>query len=382
MDDEYTMSVTTIDKFRACAAAGHKAVDLEAKHGRAMKAGPAAQGTWAHAVIERYSRALVEGGEQPDSEEMMKEARHQIPEDDYQGIRSDLARFFDRFDFSFVGDNRDSIALEERIVVQCDGGGFLAGTVDAWWVEDGRRLHVLDYKTGRVMEHTEAPKRNSQLKTYAGMVLLGMDIDKREAIEGVTVHLVHVRHATQESAELTVDQCLDAAEAAQQVVSSARKGHGRDRYTVGGHCVHCDFRHGCGFYQATPPAPVDTTPDRVKILEEQLKEHRAALRAQVFSGEGVETGLFEAAVRRSEKVSFDGEKVLPVLRDIFSDEQIAAMSGFTKTGMEAAMRRLGVAPSDRREYMARITEVADISYRDEVVIRRTHNEREEEVENA
>lgn len=214
----------------------------------------AAEGTMAHELAEYYLLdylGLPIPSEKPTSDnpdfDLLEMERHA---EDYA---------------SYVCEQRtgssDLVGVEKRVILNgvVDGvqlGGLCFGTADCILLSDeGRTLHIIDYKYGRGVE-VDA-KANSQLMIYAICALSSaISMELAHKVQFVKLHIYQPRIGNVSSWETSKTELLNWY---QEVVTPAISGVLNKQYTTvaGDHCRWCRHLDKCKVYAATFVDPIE-----------------------------------------------------------------------------------------------------------------------------
>lgn len=354
---------------------------------RVEKAGPSRQGTAFHRICEAYTRHLwtkkvpcdVEAGQR-----IVRRTLVHLSEVDAKGVHRDAMRFVED-DFDWLLEATEEPEWEERIHLTLDGrvvpvdkigrvGTIYAYTRDLSW-RVGETLHVLDWKSGRVKEHTSEPSENRQLLRY-----MAAEANRTDAEEFVP-HIYHVRygdmdtgtrvHGRDELAEVWMDLVIHPINVRTSVQSGAMPSG-----TLGDHCQLCDFRARCADYQTMPldPPMVENWPtpegfrvaalEYASILNTKAKDANRLLKWQVGQYGAIEGRTHTADVNDESTWSYDLQKTAAYLSELIPAENIAnglvlaagehvddVNCAFTVTtsAIDGAMASAGMSPKERRE---------------------------------
>ncbi len=260
---------------------------MRAKTQRYEKAGPARVGVAGHGLLLQYARHCQTLNWQTDitrARELVKEIGPLLSPADQANFEEMALKCVESLTFEFL-EGATEVHLEERIFIHVPSGKQLtaaeslttpgliyAFTPDMWWIDANGILHVLDWKTGWVIEHVSGPDLNFQLRAYCGGILFLTNIG---AAYG---HIYHTRHSYMETSGSRPEEMpvpWDANELLEwfqtnviplAVLLSEHILHGSGPYTTGSHCPDCDFRGRCPAYNAMP-AEYDTVQnDTLKLF--------------------------------------------------------------------------------------------------------------------
>lgn len=341
---------------------------------RVQKAGPAREGQGWHAVREGYAAHLLKYARESDVEvatEMAKRMLATLPAAEAADIERDLMRWVEAWEPGYFLGGTEHI-LEQRRWMTLDGrevpsekvmslsAPVYAYTADHVWRDEDGLLNVLDFKTGRIIEHTEAPASSRQLKRYAAAEAL------RIGYSGpVRVHLEHGRHVYREEATLDEDwrdvwRDLVAAPAAHW---EARIASGDEaEYGVGSHCATCDVRGRCSTY-AVYSGEADGLDDAGllearAVLGAKMKAVDDRIKQRLAESERMEGAGYIAELRKGEKLEFDAARLRPALLEVLTDEQADVAFTATKTSVEKALTKAKMKPAARKELLPILVERA------------------------
>lgn len=252
---------------------------------RHEKAGPARVGTACHAVLMRYVRHCLDGKLATDiahGRDLVVRIGSELSPADQANFEPMAMECIEGLTLDFL-DGAQEVHIEERLFIDVDTQMqvtaveavqrrlVFAFTPDLWWIDAMGIMHVLDWKTGWVIEHVSAPDQNFQLRCYAGAIA---------HVTGVGAAFGHIYHCRWDYMETSggkgedVPQpwsCIDLAEEfrmqvlplAELLFQLATNGGGA--FTVGDHCLDCDFRGRCPAYAAMP-GEKDHTMDDARLL--------------------------------------------------------------------------------------------------------------------
>jgi hypothetical protein len=418
-------SDSILEAFAACIARGHDA--LGRRHG---KAGPAKVGQALHALLERYVVHLFRNGILSDKEWLTTTARSmkwQLTPDDEADVMRVVEKLGDA-DLPWILEAKEEPIVEVRQWFTLDGREVppervrdldqpvFAMTADVRYrhAVDGM-LRVVDWKSGHVIEHLEAPDRRRQMRRYAAAV--------SGCREPVLVGTWHVRHnwmewaaepyTTTELDEAWQDLVVAPIKAIEAMVAA---GKTLDERTVGAHCGWCDLRNGCDAFRRFPTEPMENCaacegkgwldaekkPDgfvtrvdcgecggsgRVLIDDDRLvlmlavaqaKERDLALvvRSRVADHGPIAADGYEAKVSATASWEWsDPLAVREVLSKHVAPEYIEQAFRASKTSIERAMKDAGLKPKQREAAFTDLFAVGKPTYSSTVRVGKAEHKR-------
>lgn len=257
-------------------------------------------------------------------------------------------------------EGRYTAATEQFFAVPFEGNHTLVGVIDRVDVVGGRRLEIIDYKTGRRMPAPRDMEKNAQLAIYR---LAGEHLyPGRE----VSTKLWYLFHDYQMELEQSVQFLADMREEIREAILGIEVEDFEP--TPGGHCDWCAYRAHCPLFRA-PRVPEDLSAlDIGALLKEYVElagaESRAKARREELRGvigeyldrcqtETVEGGGYVAARRKSLRVTgWDQRRLREVLDPLGLWERVTQVSS-------AAVRELLGWPELSREQRRAIESAAD-----------------------
>lgn len=178
---------------------------------------------------------------------------------------------------------------------------IFAFTADLVW-DTGAELHLLDWKSGRIVEHIERPESNLQLHAYMLMEWMRRGCPDRRLF----IHVYHIRHIHLETVEAFPEGLRKTwDETIKPIIMDwiARSPSQDFPATIGKHCESCRFKRGCEAYLAGgAPVRGETADVLVQIAgaaRARADDAEQALRDAVEATGPISSGDFVAEIRTS-----------------------------------------------------------------------------------
>jgi hypothetical protein len=361
---------------------------LDAMLPRYGKAGPARQGQAGHALAERYAKHLFEVQRDSDvefAERVWSEMRGRLSATDERALDGAVARFIKDTTMpwivgatDFMAEAKVFVTVPDRRVVDAERVHALEGpvfrvTMDMAWrgmpittaPDEGKVLHLLDWKWHRVVEHVAAPDTNRQLLRYAA-ALRADDDDFVMASLGFPRHLyyesdVFDREVLERAWHELVVTPIEVAE--QRLAKINREAPDK---TVGSHCRTCDLRRGCDaalrypYELVTIGSPSTTEKATAMLLARALAaDYAREVKGEIDAGEAVDDEEIEGEIRTYENLAFSRESLQRVLGEHVGPEAIESCLRATKTRVEDVLKAAGVKKALREELLAELRGAGD-----------------------
>lgn len=354
---------------------------------RVEKAGPSRQGQWWHAVCRQYDEHLFKTKRYSDQEHghrIINGMKGLLSPEDEAGCLGGARYWVDNYEATWIDDAEDP-AFEERFHIDVATRAIVPNervnetsrpvfgwTCDLSWVANGR-LFVRDNKSGWKIEHLKEPRENLQLRRYAACEAM-----RRGHTGPVVLQVSHVRHNLIEEAELEdFDPGAVFLEDIALPVTRWEEAEAgiEQRYCVGPHCSFCDVRGGCPEYKRFPGEFDDLSPAELvaayKILGQRYGEVKERLERECVVGEVV-TDEFTASFAEEQWVTFDSEKLQPLLLEYLPESMVALAFNASKTSVDKALTKAKVKPAERKRLLELWTAKAGkVDHRSKLVVRRS-----------
>ncbi|GEM_PF-1122213 len=257
-------------------------------------------------------------------------------------------------------EGRCTAATEQFFAVPFEENHTLVGVIDRVDVVEGRRLEIIDYKTGRRMPAPRDMEKNAQLAIYR---LAGEHLYPGREVSTKLWYLFH-------DYQMELEQSAQFLAEVREEIREAILGIEVEDFepTPGDHCDWCAYRAHCPLFRA-PRVPEDlSTLDIGALLKEYVElaaaESRAKARREELrevigeyldrcQTETVEGGGYVAARRKSLRVTgWDQRRLREVLDPLGLWERVTQVSS-------AAVRELLGWPELSREQRRAIESAAD-----------------------
>lgn len=183
----------------------------------------------------------------------------------YRDAQDVLRAWFDRQPRPF----RPAVAVEQRFAVPVDDVAVLVGAIDRVDADDDGTLHVVDYKTGRLVDR-EAVRGSLQLALYA------IACEHLWGRLPADVALDHVRAGV--VVRVPLDELdLDAARRAVHATAAGVLAE-VDTPVPGPGCRWCDFRRVCPAWEGDGPEVLGPAVEEARRLRRSVAADLARLR--------------------------------------------------------------------------------------------------------
>lgn len=337
---------------------------------RYQKGGPARVGTASHAVMAAYVTHCREEVVESDVQWARKEAERVcalLSHDDERDLRSFIFNAIEKVDISWVT-TAQVVYVEERFhiyasdgwhpvsglgkaAVVASGGTVFSGTPDVWWIDQQGILHVLDWKSGHVIDHIEEAAENYQLRLYSGAIMA-----VQPDIHSAHGHIVHLRHSAQPEISGYVDPDTPPRPWGRELVewmtgvvmTTADTLRGRTATqqdaVYGGHCTRCESTATCDAYHAkVADITVPDTPEGLlqqgKILKMRGEDMLERLAVRMDKENPVTDGHFLAQLVETTKRSEWKSSAFMKLREMLTEDELAQVCQPTKTRLAKVFKK-------------------------------------------